>query len=101
MLLSMGDYLAINKALGVLIPTEAPLEVLMPDLGAAGRAAAAAGAISLCPFRRVDDATLHVRGVRARRGGCRRPWDGIGGGTYWHAGATAVGYGDRGVDSSG
>ncbi len=45
----------------LLIPTEAPLEVLMPDLAAAGRAAAGDGAISLCPFRRVDDATLHVR----------------------------------------
>ena len=45
----------------LLIPTGAALEALIPDLAAAECAAAAAGAMSLCPFRRVDDATLHVR----------------------------------------
>lgn len=45
----------------VLVPTERPLDALEPDLAAVARLAAAAGGMSLCPFRRVDDTTLHVR----------------------------------------
>jgi trans-2,3-dihydro-3-hydroxyanthranilate isomerase len=45
----------------VLIPTEAPLEDLQPNLSAVAALAAGAGGISLCPFRRIDDVNLHVR----------------------------------------
>ena len=45
----------------ILIPTSSPLEKLEPDLTAVRVLAAGAGGISLCPFRRLDDATLHVR----------------------------------------
>lgn len=45
----------------VLIPTDAPLGDIRPNLGAVAELAARAGGISLCPFRRVDDGTLHVR----------------------------------------
>jgi trans-2,3-dihydro-3-hydroxyanthranilate isomerase len=45
----------------VLVATDAPIDELTPDLNAVRRAAQAAGGMSLCPFRRVDDATLHVR----------------------------------------
>ena len=37
------------------------MEKLGPDLTAVRVLAARAGGISLCPFRRLDDATLHVR----------------------------------------
>ncbi len=52
----------------VLIPTDAPLENLQPNLGAVAELAVRAGGISLCPFRRIDDANLHVR-VFAPSGG--------------------------------
>jgi PhzF family phenazine biosynthesis protein len=45
----------------VLVPTEARLEELQPNLRAVAKLAVRAGGISLCPFRRVDDANLHVR----------------------------------------
>jgi trans-2,3-dihydro-3-hydroxyanthranilate isomerase len=45
----------------VLVPTAHPLEALEPDLAAVMRVAERAGGISLCPFRRLDDRTLHVR----------------------------------------
>jgi trans-2,3-dihydro-3-hydroxyanthranilate isomerase len=45
----------------VLVPTAAPLENLAPDLAAVETLAAGAGGMSLCAFRRLDDATLHVR----------------------------------------
>lgn len=45
----------------VLVPTAAALGELTPDLGAVAELAARAGGISLCPFRRIDDQTLHVR----------------------------------------
>ena len=45
----------------VLVPTAHPLDDLGPELRAVARVAARAGGISLCPFRRLDDRTLHVR----------------------------------------
>lgn len=45
----------------VLVPTTSPLEEIEPDLSAVRILAAKAGGISLCAFRRVDDAKLHVR----------------------------------------
>lgn len=45
----------------VLVPTTARLEGLRPDLGAVTSLAARAGGLSICPVRRIDDATLHVR----------------------------------------
>jgi trans-2,3-dihydro-3-hydroxyanthranilate isomerase len=45
----------------VLVPTASPLDGLTPDLGAVAAVAGRVGGISLCPFRRVDDRTLHVR----------------------------------------
>lgn len=45
----------------VLVPTTAPLKDLSPDLGAVAGLASRAGGLSLCPFRRLDDRTLHVR----------------------------------------
>jgi trans-2,3-dihydro-3-hydroxyanthranilate isomerase len=45
----------------VLVPTTHPLDDLAPELATVGRAAARAGGMSLCPFRRLDDRTLHVR----------------------------------------
>lgn len=45
----------------VLLPTTSPLADLRPNLTAVADLAAQAGGISLCPFRRIDDATLHVR----------------------------------------
>jgi len=45
----------------VLVPTTAPLDTLQPDLAAVRVAAESAGGMSLCPFRRIDDHTLHVR----------------------------------------
>jgi trans-2,3-dihydro-3-hydroxyanthranilate isomerase len=45
----------------VLVPTTSPLENLTPDLAAVEALAARAGGMSLCAFRRLDDATLHVR----------------------------------------
>lgn len=57
-----GAYLA--EAAGmthVLVPTDAPLDRLTPDLAAVARAARAAGGKSLAPMRRLDDTTVHVR----------------------------------------
>jgi trans-2,3-dihydro-3-hydroxyanthranilate isomerase len=45
----------------VLVPTSAPIDGIRPDLAAVSSAALAAGGKSLCPFRRIDDRTLHVR----------------------------------------
>ncbi len=45
----------------VLVPTTHPLDGLAPELTAVARVAARAGGISVCPFRRFDDRTLHVR----------------------------------------
>lgn len=45
----------------VLVPTTHPLDELEPELTAVARFAARAGGISVCPFRRLDDRTLHVR----------------------------------------
>ncbi len=45
----------------VLLPTGAPIERLAPDPSAVAAAARSAGGISLCPFRRLDDQTLHAR----------------------------------------
>jgi trans-2,3-dihydro-3-hydroxyanthranilate isomerase len=45
----------------VLVATDAPLDALEPDGHAVARAAADAGGMSLCPFRRINDKTLHVR----------------------------------------
>ena len=45
----------------VLVPTTHPIDALSPELTAVARAAARAGGLSLCPFRRVDDRSLHVR----------------------------------------
>jgi trans-2,3-dihydro-3-hydroxyanthranilate isomerase len=45
----------------VLVPTAHPLDDLGPELRSVARVAARAGGISLCPFRRLDDRTLHVR----------------------------------------
>lgn len=45
----------------VLVPTEAPLEKLVPDLAAVAAAARGGGGNSLAPMRRIDDTTLHVR----------------------------------------
>ncbi|MDQ4145074.1 MAG: PhzF family phenazine biosynthesis protein [Actinomycetota bacterium] len=45
----------------VLIPTEAPLADLQPNLTAVAELSLRAGGISLCPFRRVDDENIHVR----------------------------------------
>lgn len=57
-----GAYLA--DAVGmrhVVVVTDAPLERLAPDQAAVAAAARRAGGQSLCPVRRLDDATLHVR----------------------------------------
>ena len=57
-----GAYVASLAGLAhVLVPTEAPLERLTPSPGAVAEAARAAGGISLCPVRRLDDRTLHAR----------------------------------------
>jgi trans-2,3-dihydro-3-hydroxyanthranilate isomerase len=45
----------------VLVPTDAPIDRLSPDLTAVAAAARRGGGKSLAPMRRVDDATLHVR----------------------------------------
>jgi len=45
----------------VLVPTRAAIDRLAPDPSAVASAARAAGGISICPFRRLDDATLHAR----------------------------------------
>ncbi|MDP9071131.1 MAG: PhzF family phenazine biosynthesis protein [Actinomycetota bacterium] len=45
----------------VLVPTRAAIDRLAPDVSAVAGAAGALGAISLCPLRRIDDATLHLR----------------------------------------
>jgi trans-2,3-dihydro-3-hydroxyanthranilate isomerase len=45
----------------VLVPTRAPIERLAPDPSAVAAAARAAGGVSLCPFRPIDDETLHAR----------------------------------------
>ena len=45
----------------VLVPTTSPIEDLTPDLAAVETLAARAGGMSLCAFRRLDDATLHAR----------------------------------------
>jgi trans-2,3-dihydro-3-hydroxyanthranilate isomerase len=45
----------------VLVPTTAPLDNLRPDLAAVLTASSAAGGMSLVPFRRIDDRTLHMR----------------------------------------
>ena len=45
----------------VLVPTAHRLDDLDPEPARVARLAARAGGISLCPFRRVDDRTLHVR----------------------------------------
>lgn len=57
-----GAYLA--EAAGmthVLVPTDAPLDRLTPDLAGVARAARDAGGKSVAPMRRLDDTTLHVR----------------------------------------
>lgn len=57
-----GAYLAtVGGMTHVLVPTEAPIDRLVPDLPAAAAAARGAGGNSLAPMRRVDDATLHLR----------------------------------------
>lgn len=45
----------------VLIPTTSPLDEPQPDLPEVQVLATRAGGIGLCPFRRIDDTTLHVR----------------------------------------
>jgi PhzF family phenazine biosynthesis protein len=45
----------------VLVPTDVPVDRIVPDLAAVARAARAGGGTSLAPMRRVDDDTLHVR----------------------------------------
>ena len=45
----------------LILPTEAPIAHLTPDLGAVAAAARAAGTHSVCTVRRVDDAVLHAR----------------------------------------
>ena len=45
----------------VVVATDAPLDHLDPDLVAVAAAATRAGGDSLCPVRRLDDRTLHVR----------------------------------------
>lgn len=45
----------------VLVPTEAPLERLAPDPAAVAAVVRRHGATGLCPVRRLDDTTLHVR----------------------------------------
>jgi trans-2,3-dihydro-3-hydroxyanthranilate isomerase len=45
----------------VLVPTAHPLEDLDPELATVKRVAQRVGGLSLCPFRRLDDRTLHVR----------------------------------------
>jgi trans-2,3-dihydro-3-hydroxyanthranilate isomerase len=45
----------------VLVPTTHPLGDLDPETTAVARVAARLGGVSLCPFRRLDDRTLHVR----------------------------------------
>lgn len=45
----------------VLVPTTSPLADLTPDLAEVEGLAEKAGGMSLCVFRRLDDATLHVR----------------------------------------
>jgi trans-2,3-dihydro-3-hydroxyanthranilate isomerase len=57
-----GAYLAtVSGMTHVLVPTEAPIDRLAPDLPAVATAARRAGGKSLVPMRRVDDTTLHVR----------------------------------------
>jgi trans-2,3-dihydro-3-hydroxyanthranilate isomerase len=45
----------------VLIPTSAPIGRIRPQVDAVAAIARRLGSISLCPFTRVDDKTLHVR----------------------------------------
>lgn len=57
-----GAYLAaVGGMTHVLVPTEAPIDRLAPDLAAVAAAARGAGGNSLAPMRRVDDATLQLR----------------------------------------
>jgi trans-2,3-dihydro-3-hydroxyanthranilate isomerase len=57
-----GGYLSVaGGTCHVLVPTTAPIDALTPNLSAVARAATDAGGMSLCPFRRIDDTTLHVR----------------------------------------
>ena len=57
-----GAYLSVAGGTAhVLVPTAHPLEDLGPELATVKRVAQRLGGISLCPFRRLDDRTLHVR----------------------------------------
>ncbi|MEY2475475.1 MAG: trans-2,3-dihydro-3-hydroxyanthranilate isomerase [Actinomycetota bacterium] len=57
-----GAYLAtVGGMTHVLVPTDAPIDRLVPDPGAVAAAAQGAGGKSLAPMRRVDDTTLHLR----------------------------------------
>jgi trans-2,3-dihydro-3-hydroxyanthranilate isomerase len=57
-----GAYLATVAGMThVLVPTEAPIDRLGPDLAAVAEAARRSGGKSLAPMRRIDDTTLHVR----------------------------------------
>lgn len=57
-----GAWLAdVGGTKHVLVPTDAALDALEPDLAAVARLSVAAGGHSLAPVRRLDDRTLHVR----------------------------------------
>jgi trans-2,3-dihydro-3-hydroxyanthranilate isomerase len=57
-----GAWLAeVGGMTHVLVATTSPLERLQPDMAAVARTAAALGAPSLVPVRRIDDQRLHVR----------------------------------------
>jgi trans-2,3-dihydro-3-hydroxyanthranilate isomerase len=57
-----GAYVAEAAGLRhVVVPTDSAIDRLAPDTVALAAAAGAAGGISLCPVRRIDDRTLHVR----------------------------------------
>jgi trans-2,3-dihydro-3-hydroxyanthranilate isomerase len=57
-----GAYLSVaGGTRHVLVPTGAAIDGLAPDPSAVGRLAEGAGGMTLCPVRRVDDRTLHVR----------------------------------------
>ena len=57
-----GAFLAESDGMRhLVVPTEAPIEWMRPDLTAVAAAARAAGGHSVCAVRRVDDATLHAR----------------------------------------
>jgi trans-2,3-dihydro-3-hydroxyanthranilate isomerase len=57
-----GAYLAtVSGMTHVLVPTDAAIDRLQPDLSAVAAAARRAGGKSLVPMRRVDDTNLHVR----------------------------------------